>query len=234
MSSERYVAALAIGWEPKEGISLATAGPVPETGDVDIIAVGHLNGQPFPIPTEPFPAEHLARWRGYSLDMHGWPAIDPTQPQEPVWRFFEDDGTPSPTLPALELDRIRVQAAGSDLFAELIALAIPGRRIRTGIFGWDRRRPPRIPPTDEIERAVRGLELLGLVRDLESARRGRPALRTSPPVAKLKLARDSAKLHDTEPWLEWEHIAARLGVPNKSRTLRRWYANGFGRDWRNS
>jgi len=174
VNGERYVAALAIGWDPKAGIRLTTTGPVPESGDVNIVAVGHLNGQPVPIPTEPFPAEHLARWRGYSLDMHGGFALDPTHPQEPMWRFFKDDGTP---LYTLELDRIRVQAAGSDLFAELLVLPIPERPIRVALFGWDHHMPPRIPPADEIEKAVHGLELLGLVRELEAARRGgRPAM----------------------------------------------------------
>ena len=129
--------------------------------------MGYWDGQPVSIPTEPFPSEHLAKWRGYSLDMHGWFAPDPAHPLEPAWRVFEDDGT---LLYALELNRIRVQADGSELFAEQLILPIPGRPIRTGLFGWGH----SIPPAEEVSTAVHGLELLGLVRQLERARRGRP------------------------------------------------------------
>ena len=171
MTAERYVAALAIGWEPKTGVRVFTTGPIPESGGVGMTTVVYVDGQPVTMPPGPFPSEHLARWRGYSLDMHGGPPTDPAHPLEPVWRVFDDDGT---LLYTLELDRIRVQPAGSDLFAELLVLPMPGRPIRTGLFGWDRSTPPRIPPAEEIERAVHALELLGMVRELEAARRGRP------------------------------------------------------------
>jgi hypothetical protein len=169
MTAERYLAALAIGWEPKAGVRVFTTDPVPKTGGVGITTLAYVDGQPVTLPPEPFPSEHLAKWRGYSLDMHGWFALDPARPLDPAWRVFEDDGT---LLYTLELDRIRIQAAGSGLFAELLVLPIPDRPLRTGLFGWDH----RIPPTEEVEKAVRALELLGLVRQLEGARRGRPKL----------------------------------------------------------
>lgn len=156
-----------MGWEVTSGFHIATDGAVPETGTVDIVMVARLGGQTYRYPVEPFPAERLAAWRGYSLDMHGQPALDPQHPREPAWRVFEDDGTPRHPI---ELVRIRVQAAGSDLFAELIVLPIEGVRPRPGIFGWETGPTPRIPPPAEIEKAVRGLELLGLVRELEAAR----------------------------------------------------------------
>jgi len=152
-----------MGWEVTTGFTIATVGPIPESGHVPLTIAPHLGGQTIAMPMEPLSSESLAAWRGYSLEMSGWLAPDPEHPRDPVWRLFEDDGTP---LHPLELHRIRVRAAGSDLYAELIALPIEGRSIRTGIFGWNESRPRRIPPPDEIEKAVHGLELLGLGREL--------------------------------------------------------------------
>jgi len=174
----RYLAQLGMGWEVRSGFSISTCGPVPETGNVDIIAVAYPDGQPVSLPTEPFPSEYLTRWRGYSLDMHGQPALDPEHPREPVWQFPQNDG---PLQHPIELVRLRVQAAGSHLYAELIALPIPGRPIRTGLFGWNEIRPRRIPPPGEIEKAIHALELLGIAREwLETRPAHRPRLEHDP------------------------------------------------------
>jgi len=210
-----------MGWEVRSGFHISTVGTIPETGTVDIVTIAHLNGQTYQYPTEPLPADRLSAWGGYSLDMHGQPALDPSHPRDPVWRVFEDDGTPHHPI---ELDRIRVRAAGSHLFAELIALPIPDRPIRVGIFGWDQRMPPRIPTADEVEKAIRGLELLGLVRDLEAARlRRRPRLEDLEDATAeqgwLTLTEEAIKLHQ-EHGMTWKIAADRIGVSNK--TLNRW------------
>jgi hypothetical protein len=158
-----------MGWEVRSGFHIATDGPVPDTGDINIITTGYPNGKPVPLPSELRPSDEFARWRGYSLDMHGQPALDAEHPREPVWRPLASDG---PLSRPIELVRIRVQPAGCDLFAELIVLPIEGQPIRVGLFGWDAHTPRRIPPPAEIEKAIHGLELLGLVRDEIEAARG--------------------------------------------------------------
>jgi hypothetical protein len=146
---------------------VSTDGPIPATGTTTVTTVRYIDGQPYPLRPEALPVDRLAAWHGYSVDMHGDVPLDPRRPLKPTWDVFEDDGAP---LYSLELDRIRLQAAGSALFTEMIALRIPDRPIRTGIFGWDTGSPPRIPPPAEVEKALHGLEILGLVRDLEAAR----------------------------------------------------------------
>jgi len=203
-----------MGWDVTTGFCISTVGPVPESGTVPMTIAPSLGGQTVVMPMGPLSSESLAAWHGYSLEMHGWLAPDPEHPRDPVWSLFEDDGTP---LHPLELDRIRVRAAGSDLYAELIALPIEGRPIRTGIFGWNESRPRRIPPPDDVEKAIHGLELLGLVRDeLEAARKRAPG-----PIPDFKDADELRAAVITAVRAEWLRTKEKPTLPRIARYFSR-------------
>jgi hypothetical protein len=71
----------------------------------------------------------------------------------------------------------------------------------------------------EREDAARGFDLLNLV---DRIGRGRPSNVAKPHPVKVALAQQSAALHEREPALSWDQIAARLGTKYTGKTLQKW------------
>lgn len=211
----RFVADLALGKLPRDGIVIATTRAVPSDGAVEITTSFRQNGRAYTF-SDPFPTSMLSEWAGYSFELVGLLPDDASAPvRAPFWRLY--DQATGATHFTVNLYRQRVRHGESNLYAEV--LHVPVAPPRPGVYGWEGRHND-----GDVQHARRALVLLGAIEAVEAKRAGRFSLEDDPDagIGWLLIVERAEKLRQERPDLEWKWIADKVGIhPATLREYRR-------------